>query len=275
MAFHDEPLFEFNRFAPWELFCSTYRAGREAENAKSPIERLHFNRSMLLFAFAAIEAMLNYMVEKLATAAGEDKTSFIRNKRLLDKLDYVEQSIGQPIPRTAFDQLMEEYAFLRHEIVHFKRTDQQPQFHVQHVQPPKFLRLLQVFFVRCFVATHGEFPYWITGWNYTGFNGSWRDLYLSNNANGLSHTLGRMNFSFKPLCGPGSMGFAGAHMATLEHFDALQAFLAAYPHDVETMSSTFPQRPRLVRRWWLPTVIDAVEGEVFAALGWGKPKAIA
>jgi hypothetical protein len=64
-------------------------------------------------------------------------------------------------------------------------------------------------------------------------------------------------------------------MATLEHFDVLQAFLAAYPNDVEPMSSMFPQRPRLVRQWWLPSVIDAVEGEVFAALGWGKHKAVA
>jgi hypothetical protein len=101
------------------------------------------------------------MVQKLATAAGEDKADFIRRKKLSDKLDYIEQSIGQRIQRTELDKLTKEYEFLRHEIVHFKRTDQQPQFHVQHIQPSKFLRLLQVFFVRCFVATHEEFPYWI------------------------------------------------------------------------------------------------------------------
>src|ERR1700742_3216731 len=169
MAFHDEPLFEFNRFAPWELFGSAYRAGREAETAKSPMERLHFNRAMLLLAFAAIEAMANYMVHRIATAAGESKETFIKTKHVGDKLDYIEANTGNKIDRTDYEKLREEYAFLRNEIVHFKRTDQQPQFHVQHVQPAKLLPLLQIFFVRCFVATHAEFPYWVTGWNYTGF----------------------------------------------------------------------------------------------------------
>jgi len=267
MPFHDQPLFEFNRFAPWELFCSAYRAGREGESAKSPIDRLHFNRTMLLFAFAAIEAMLNYMVQRLGTSRGEDKTSFIRNKGLSDKLAYIEAQVGQAIVRTEFDQLMEDYAFLRHEIVHFKRTDQQPQFHVQHLQPPKLIQLLQVFFVRSFVATHGEFPYWITGSNYSGFNGNWRDLFLSNNGNGFSYTLGRMGFPFKPMCGPGSMDFAGAHMATLEHFYEIHSFLDRFPRDVEPISHRFPQSPRLVRRWWMSTVMEAIEAEVYEALG--------
>jgi hypothetical protein len=161
---------------------------------------------------------------------------------------------------------MEEHAFLRHEIVHFKRTDQQPQFHVQHLQSPAFLRLLQAFFVRCFVAAHGEFPYWITGSNYTGFNGSWRDLFLNNNGNGFSYTLARMDFAFKPLCGPGSMEFAGAHMATLEYFGNLQKFLDDFPYEAEPISPRFPQRPRLIRRWWLLSVVEAVEAEVFDAV---------
>jgi hypothetical protein len=272
MAFHDEPLFEFNRFAPWELFSSAYRSGREAENAKSPMERLHFNRAMLLLAFAAMEAMANYMAQRLAAAAGESKETFIRSKPLADKLDYIESKIGKTIDRTEFDKLQDEYRFLRNEIVHFKRTDQQEQFHVQHVQPAKFLRLLRIFFVRCFVATHDEFPYWVMGWNYTGFGGNWRDLSLSNNGNGFSHTLGRMGFPFKPHTGPGTMGFAAAHMATLEHFERLQKFLDAYPYEVEPLSPGFPDRPRLIRCWWLPDVIEAVEGEVFAAKGWKKPK---
>jgi hypothetical protein len=272
MAFHDEPLFEVNRFAPWELFCSAYRAGREAENAKSPIERLHFNREMLQSAFASMEATLNYMVQKLATAAGEDKTRFIRYKKLTDKLAYIEERIGQPIVHVEFDRITDEYGFLRNETAHPKRTDQQAQFHVQHLQPQGLLRLLQMFLVRCYLATDGEFPYWITGWNYTGFNGNWRDLYLSNNGNGFSHTLGRMDFPFKPLCGAGSMGFANAHMATLEDFDNVQNFLDGYPREVEPMSAGFPQRPRLIRRWWLPGVIEAVEGEVFEAMGWKSPR---
>lgn len=270
MAFHDEPLFEFNRFAPWELFSSAYRAGSEAARAKSPMERLHFNRAMLLLAFAAIEAMANYMVQRLATAAGESKKTFIKEKHVGDKLEYIEAKTGRKIDRVEYDKLREEYAFLRNEIVHFKRTDQQEQFHVQHVQPPKFLRLLQVFFVRCFVAVDGEFPYWVTGWNYTGFNGSWRDLFL--NYNSFSHSLGRMNFPFKPYAGPGTIEFASAHMATPENFDVLQKFLDAYLGEVEPMSPGFPDRPRLIRRWWLSGVIEAVESEVFIAKGWKKPK---
>jgi hypothetical protein len=266
MAFHETPMFEFNRFAPWELFCSAYRSGREAENAKSPIERLHFNRSMLLFAFAAMEALINYTVQRLAAADDEDKASFIRHKKFGDKLVYIEDKIGQQIVRTEFDSLMKEYAFLRNEVVHHKRTDQQPQFHVQHVQPQKFLRLLQLFFVRCFVATHDEFPYWITGWNYTGFNGNFRDLFLSNNDNGFGYSLGRLGFSFRPLCGPGSMGFAAGHMSTLEHFDEVHAFLEAYSADVEPKMPGFPLKPRIIRRWWLASVTEGVQSEVVAAM---------
>lgn len=265
MAFHESPLFEFNRFAPWELFCSAYRAGHEGERAKSPIERLHHNRSMLLFAFAGMEALLNYMIERLPTEANEDKPKFIRQKKLAEKLDYIEAKTNHSLERAEFDLLMEEYAFLRHEIVHHKRTDQQPQFHVQHVQPQTLLRLLQFFSVRMFIATHGEFPYWLTGWNYTGFNGNWRDLYLHNNGNGFSHTLWRMGYPFKWSSGPGAMNFADAHMSSLQHFSDIQSFLNGYPHEVEPLSPSFPQRPRLIRRWWLGTVIEAVEREVAAA----------
>jgi hypothetical protein len=270
MPFHDTPLFEFNRFTPWELFTSAYRMSREAESAKSPMHRLHFNRAMLLFAFAAIEATANYTVQRLATAAGDSKETFIKRNPVEDKLDYIEAKTDQRIERTEFDKLQDQYRFLRNEIAHPKRADQQEQFHVQHTQPLKFLRLLQVFFVRCFHASDGEFPYWITGWNYTGFNGNWRDLFLS--YNGFSHSLGRMQFPFKPNAGLGTIEFANAHMATLEHFHVLQEFLDRYPQEVEPMSPGFPDRPRLIRCWWLSGVLDAVEQEVFVAKGWRKPE---
>jgi hypothetical protein len=123
MVFHDTPLYEFNRFAPWELFCSAYRACHEAASSKSPLERIHHNRSMLLFTFAGIEASLNYMVQRLAAASGEDRSKFIRQKRIEDKLEYIEDKIRQQIDRSELDGLVEEYEFLRHEIVHHKRTD--------------------------------------------------------------------------------------------------------------------------------------------------------
>lgn len=272
MPFHEDSLYEFNRFAPWELFSSAFRSGHEAQDDKSPTQRIHFNRGMLLLTFASMEAMANYFVQRLAATAGESKKTFIKDKTVGDKLDYIDEKTGAKINRAEFKKLRAEYAHLRNEIVHFKRIDQQEQFLVRHIQPLEFLGLLQLFFVRCFIAVEGELPYWVTGWNYTGFNGSWRDLYLHNNGNGFSHTLGRMGFPFKsPWCGAGSEGFAEAHMSSLEHFKELQRFLGGYPQDVEPLSPAFPDRPRLVRHWWDPAVVAAVEDEVLTAKGWKKP----
>jgi hypothetical protein len=221
---------------------------------------------MLLFTFAGIEASLNYMVQRLAAASGEDRSKFIRQKRIEDKLEYIEDKIRQQIDRSELDGLVEEYEFLRHEIVHHKRTDQQAQFHVQNIQPTKVIKFFQLFSVRIFVATHGEFPYWLTGWNYTGFSGNWSDLFLSNNGNGFGHTLGYMRYPFKHPFGPGSMDFATTHMSTLAHFENILAFLNAYPADAEPFSPILPMRPRLVRKWWDPFVTEAVAREAMDSI---------
>jgi hypothetical protein len=141
---------------------------------------------------------------------------------------------------------------------------------VQHIHPAKFMILIEKFSLRVFLPTHGEFPYWLTGWNYTGFNGNWRDLYLSNNGNGFGHSLDRMGFQFKPMQGAGTQGFVQAHMSTFEHYDEIRSFLDTYPADAEPISATFPTRPRLLRNWWCQTSLHAAEGDVMRAAGWSK-----
>ena len=260
--FHEVPLHEWNRFAPWELFCSAFRAQREAEAARSPLERLHHNRAMLLFAFAYLEALLNYAVSRVSK--GEDVSEFVRKKKLIDKLKRVGERTRRMIRRDELDKVIKEYQYLRNEIVHPKRNDQQPQFHVQHINPSNFISLLQKFSLGIFAALGEEFPYWLTGWNYTGFNGNWSDLFLSNNGNGFAYSLMYMGFRFRPLHGAGNPSFGMAHMTTAEHFEEIQGFLAGYPEDREPLVRRFPMRPRLVKTWWSRETLRAVEEEVMA-----------
>ena len=178
-------LLELNRSAPWELFSSAYRTGMEAAHAKSAIEKLHHNRAMLLFAFASIEALLNNVILSIAPNDIELRHS-VERKPIKKKLGYIESHMGIAIDQTEIDLILSDYKLFRDQTAHHKRSDQLPQFHAQHMQPLKLIELLQIFFARVHLARHGEFPYWITGWNYIGFNGNWRDPYLHNNGNGFT-----------------------------------------------------------------------------------------
>lgn len=263
--FHDTPLYEVNRFAPWELFCSAFRAHEEAERSKSPMERLHHNRTLLLFSFAFLEALLNYSVRKFGNE--EDVRTLLRYKEMKDKINFIEKKVGTKVDRTEFEEINKSFKDFRAEIVHFKRSDHQPQFFAQFLDSKKLIRLMQALGVRIFLLTEKEFPYWLTGWNYTGFNSNIRDLLLSNNGNGFGYSLGNMGFKFKPLCGPGMMSFSEGHMSTLEHFKEICSFLVAYGGDAEPVSSLFPTRPRLLKNWWCQASLEAAEREVMQARG--------
>jgi hypothetical protein len=268
--FHPISLYEFNRFPPWELFCSAYRAGKEAEAAKSSFEKLHHNRAVLLFSFSCIEAVVNYALLRTLPGVENGLPQSIERQSVRAKLDYLDKNIPDPIKRLEINQILDEYAFLRNELAHPKRVDQQAQFHTQHLQSRKIIELLQVFCVRIFLTLDGEFPYWITGWNYAGYNGSWRELYLHSNGNGFSHTLGRMDFAFRLGCGPGLVDFSRCHMSSLQHFDEISSFLDSYIADADPISPMFPTRPRLIRKWWEAGELKRIESEVINAAGWSR-----
>ena len=255
-----EPYWTWNVDPAWEAFSSLVESVFLAERAPHEYDRTRHRKAALLHGSIAIEAFTNQQMRKHLEAAGLSEPEILKRLRkpsLAEKLrKWPEEIFGKPaeLAEDSLLDLIEDHHELRHGIVHPKERDHSMYGKLEAVKLVSFLDSVALTLVCVLEAGLRQYPYWLLGWNFVGFNHDPAQPFLNNSAQ-FVHALARMGYVSRrnAFVADESESWQRRFLVGPESFRRLQAALRTYPHDIEPWFELVPglgSPPRFTRRWW-------------------------
>lgn len=245
----------------WESFASLWESVRLAEASANEFDRNKNLKAALLFSSIALEAFLNRLMRKhLETRETPEKKILVTLGRpsLAAKLrDWPSQwSMAQPALSDA-DELIhaiDAYRALRNGITHPKERDHSIYATLERLDAKGLVSTVALTMVAICEARREQYPYWLLGWNFVGFNHDPAQPF-STDAAQFIHALARMGFlpPADALIVEASRAWQERWLKSREGYFELSSLLEAYRGDIEPSFEVIPgagSPPRLCRRWW-------------------------
>jgi hypothetical protein len=245
----------------WENLSSVFEEAHYAREASNDYNRYKHIRSLLSFASTGLEAFFNQLIRKRMSERGESKTriSDVLRMPLSKKINdwFLEeyQSNAELKPdASGLYALFEEYHKLRHGLTHPKDIDHSIYLNLDCLDPERVVRAVQETLLHVHEILQRSFPYWLTGWNFVGFNRDPAYPCLQNVAQ-FRHALAHMGLieSADAWEYNRANSWEQKWMSDHEGFYRLSSILATYPEDIGPWFEIIPglgSPPRLCRKWW-------------------------
>lgn len=239
--------FRWNVDPAWTNFSAMIQDGYLFGQAKTEYERHKASKSCLYFGVAAVEAFFNQELREFMRKQGLPDEEILK-VIAAPKIRYgaIQDSSFGDICKDIKYKEFQFYKEIRNEVTHPSRKDQLIYDYLNVVIPLEFVRLVQYIFVKVCDMQNKEYQYWMLGWNYIGFNGNNKDLFLSNNLNGFYYSFLSMNIHGLDVSN--QLSFEEDYMKGYDSFTKTQLLLNSYPFDIEPRSKF--SKPRLTRKWW-------------------------
>lgn len=255
-----EPYYTWNVDPAWEAFSALGESSYLEAHAPHEFDRTRHRKAALLNSSITLEAFINSQMRKHLEAAGLAEAAIMKRLRaqsLPKKLrKWPAEIFGRPaaIADAALLDAIEDYHDLRNGIVHPKERDHALYSKLESVKLPQLTEGVALTIVAILEAGARQYPYWLLGWNFVGFNHDPAQPFLNNAAQFL-HSLARMDYvpSQHAWVADESEAWQRRFLTGTASFRRLKSSLDAYPHDIEPWCELIPglgSPPRLCRRWW-------------------------
>jgi hypothetical protein len=245
----------------WESFPSLCESASLAVASRNEFDRNKNLKAALLFSSIALEAFLNRLMrthlearqtpekEIVATLVGPSLTTKLKT--------WPAKWCALPPTSSDSDELiasLDAYRALRNGITHPKERDHSIYATLERLDAKVLVTTVALTMVALCETRREQYPYWVLGWNFVGFNRDPAQPLLTDAAQFI-HALARMGF-LRPadaLVVDTSRGWQNRWLSSRKGYSELAALLGAYSADIEPWFELIPgagSPPRLCRRWW-------------------------
>ncbi|MDR9407560.1 MAG: hypothetical protein RI573_01845 [Balneolaceae bacterium] len=252
-----EQIWRFNVDHTWENFSYLIEDQARTKNAENPFLKNKYKRSCLYYCEVAIESLLNrIMRDKLQNQGEKEKKIYGKLKKtgFYNKLtewpeDVFDAKIRLTDKELSLFEIFEAYYRLRNSLTHPKHYDHSIYESLKDLNVDKIREAGTRVLLEIFILKDGIFPYWLTGWNFVGFNGDDNNPFLSNNSQFL-HALSRMGFINIDFAWTAdkSNEWQSNNMSCFEDLCILTKKLNEYPYTKEKVEDF--NGPILTKNWW-------------------------